>query len=240
MKIKTILIGSLLFSASLQAATPFTSEQEQRIQELVRETLVNNPQILAEAAEKWNQQDAASNQQHLKEVITKYKDFLFNDKNSPRIGAAHPKLTLVVFTDYNCPYCKKFDPYMEKIVEDHPDVAVVFKFLPFRSKSSVTSARDALTLWSTHPDQFMKFNDILMSKKGYHDDASIEAAKKKAGVLIDTPNSQSLETIKTSLAVAQELGIDGTPATLIGDNMLSGWVPYEQFEQLVAQALNKS
>lgn len=73
-------------------------------------------------------------------------DFLFNDPNSPRIGAKNPKLTLVVFTDYNCPYCKKFDPYLEKIVEKHPDVAVVFKFLPFRSESSLTAARDALTV----------------------------------------------------------------------------------------------
>ena len=73
-------------------------------------------------------------------------DFLFNDPNSPRIGAKNPKLTLVVFTDYNCPYCKKFDPYLEKIVEKHPDVAVVFKFLPYRSESSLTAARDALTL----------------------------------------------------------------------------------------------
>jgi protein-disulfide isomerase len=58
----------------------------------------------------------------------------FNDPNSPRIGAKNPKLTLVVFTDYNCPYCKKFDPYLERIVEKYPDVAVVFKFLPFRRK----------------------------------------------------------------------------------------------------------
>ncbi len=77
--------------------------------------------------------------------------FLFNDPNSPRIGAKNPKLTLVVFTDYNCPYCKKFDPYLEKIVEKHPDVAVVFKFLPFRSESSLTAARDALTLWRQEP-----------------------------------------------------------------------------------------
>lgn len=47
-------------------------------------------------------------------------DFLFNDPNSPRIGAKNPKLTLVVFTDYNCPYCKKFDPYLEKIVKNIP------------------------------------------------------------------------------------------------------------------------
>jgi protein-disulfide isomerase len=52
----------------------------------------------------------------------------------------------VVFTDHNCPYCKKFDPYLEKIVEKYPDVAVIFKLLPWRSESSMTAARDALTV----------------------------------------------------------------------------------------------
>ncbi len=39
---------------------------------------------------------------------------LFNDPNSPRTGAKAPKLTIVSFTDYNCPYCKQFDPMLEK------------------------------------------------------------------------------------------------------------------------------
>lgn len=140
-------------------------------------------------------------------------DFLFNDPNSPRIGAKNPKLTLVVFTDYNCPYCKKFDPYLEKIVEKHPDVAVVFKFLPYRSESSLTAARDALTLWRQDPGEFMKLNNTLMAKKGYHDDASIQEAQKRAGVSVTTPDEESLMTIKRSLLVAEKMGIQGTPAS---------------------------
>lgn len=42
---------------------------------------------------------------------------LFNDPASPRTGATSPKLTIVSFTDYNCPYCKQFDPMLEKIVQ---------------------------------------------------------------------------------------------------------------------------
>jgi protein-disulfide isomerase len=79
-----------------------------------------------------------------------------------------------------------------------------------------------------------------MSKVGYHDNASIEAAKKKAGVNIDAPDDESLETIKRSLAVAEKLGIQGTPATIIGDKILAGWVPYEQFAEMVKSALQKS
>ncbi|HBN5336524.1 DsbA family protein [Enterobacter cloacae] len=164
-------------------------------------------------------------------------DFLFNDPDSPRIGAKNPKLTLVVFTDYNCPYCKKFDPYLEKIVEKHPQVAVVFKFLPFRSESSLTAARDALTVWRSHPEQFMKFNETLMAKKGYHDDASIQEAQKRAGVNVATPDDTSLVTVKRSLIIAEKLGIQGTPATLIGEGLLPGWVPFEQFDEMVTDAL---
>lgn len=59
---------------------------------------------------------------------------LFNDPASPRIGAKHPKLTLVNFTDYNCPYCKQLDPMLEKIVQKYPDVAVIIKPLPFKGE----------------------------------------------------------------------------------------------------------
>jgi Protein-disulfide isomerase len=238
---KKTLITLLLLSASAQAmaAGPLTPEQEKRVQELVRETLINQPDILAQAAEKLDQQNMLAGEEALKKVIAQNGDFLFNDPNSPRIGAKNPKMTLVVFTDYNCPYCKKFDPYMEKIVKKYPDVAVVFKFLPYRAESSVTSARDALMLWRSQPQQFMAFNDILMAKKGYHDDASIEAAKKRAGVSISKPDAQSMETLKSSLSVAEKLGIQGTPATLVGDQMLSGWIPYEQFDAMVSDALKK-
>lgn len=238
---KKTLLTLILLAASLQAsaAPAFNADQEARIQQLVKETLLNHPEILAEVAEKLDRQNARTSQQQMEQVIADNKEFLFKDPNSPRIGAKHPKLTLVVFTDYNCPYCKKFDPYMEQIVKKYPDVAVVMKFLPYRSESSVTAARDALTLWRAHPEQFLKFNDILMAKKGYHDDKSIEQAKQKAGVTVTEADAESMETIKQSLSVAAKLDIQGTPATLIGHQMLSGWVPFEQLDVMVSDALKE-
>lgn len=235
---RALLFIMFFVSAVTHAASALTPEQEARVKELVRQTLLDNPQIIAEVADKLDQQASQARDKNIKATIEEYKALLFNDAYSPRIGAKKPALTLVVFTDYNCPYCKKFDPYLEKIVKDYPQVAVVMKFLPFRSESSLTSAQLALTLWNTHPDQFMKFNEVLMSKVGYHDNASIEAAKKRAGVDVDKPDAKSLETIKTSLALADKLGIQGTPATLIGDQILSGWVEYDQFKSMVKDALD--
>jgi protein-disulfide isomerase len=115
--------------------------------------------------------DASANDQLAK--------LLFNDPDSPRLGAKAPRLTIVSFTDYNCPYCKQFDPMLEKIVHDNPDVLLIVKLLPFKGQSSVNAAKAALSTWRQQPDKFWALHQRLMAKKGYHDNASILAAQQK-------------------------------------------------------------
>lgn len=54
---------------------------------------------------------------------------------------------------------------------------------------------------------------------------------------VATPDDESMLTIKRSLIVAEKMGIQGTPATLIGEGLLPGWVPFEQFDEMVSDAL---
>ncbi|WP_145560847.1 DsbA family protein [Yersinia mollaretii] len=236
MKMLMVLLFALIVTP-LWAAEPFTSAQEVRIKELIRETLVANPDILEQSANAWQQQANAAQEQQLSQFIAANKQVLYQDPGSPRFGAAKPALTLVSFTDYNCPFCKTFDPLLEKIVQEYPQVAVVIKFLPFKGESSVTSARLALTLWQQHPDQFMVFHQRLMAKKGFHDASSIAAAQKKTGVTPVDLSDQSLNVLRSNLKLADQLGIQGTPATLIGNQMVPGAVAYEQLEAIVKQQL---
>lgn len=168
------------------------------------------------------------------------QDLLFNDPNTPAMGAKKPRLTLVSFTDYNCPYCKQFDPELEKIVHKYPDVRLVVKLLPFRSESSAASARIALTAWREQPEQFWALHQRLMSKKGYHDDASILAAQQKTDTASIKPDGQSGETLQMNLILSQVLGVQGTPATLVGKTMVPGAIPYEDLEALVKEELAKA
>lgn len=159
-----LLMLLLLIVTPVWAAAPFTAEQEVRIKELIRETLVSNPDILAEAVNAWQQQ---TNGQQLGQAIEQNSKILFDDPASPRLGAKNAKLTLVAFTDYNCPYCKQFDPMLEKIVNNYPDVALVVKLLPFKGESSIASSRVALTAWEQHPEQFWPLHQRLMAKKAF-------------------------------------------------------------------------
>ncbi|ERK15375.1 Secreted protein, suppressor for copper-sensitivity ScsC [Serratia fonticola AU-P3(3)] len=231
-----LLMLLLLIVTPVWAAAPFTAEQEVRIKELIRETLVSNPDILAEAVNAWQQQ---TNGQQLGQAIEQNSKILFDDPASPRLGAKNAKLTLVAFTDYNCPYCKQFDPMLEKIVNNYPDVALVVKLLPFKGESSIASSRVALTAWEQHPEQFWPLHQRLMAKKGFHDNASIATAQEKTGVKPVAPSEQSMTTLRTNMQLAEQFGVQGTPATLIGDQMLPGAVSYEDLEALVKQQLAK-
>ncbi|ELA3176450.1 TPA: thioredoxin domain-containing protein [Klebsiella aerogenes] len=165
---------------------------------------------------------------------------LFNDPNSPRTGAKEPKLTIVSFTDYNCPYCKQFDPMLEKIVHDNPDIQLIVKLLPFKGQSSVNAAKAALSTWRQQPDKFWTLHQRLMAKKGYHDDASIAAAQKKTATDSVNIDDKTMDSLKMNLILSQVLNIQGTPATIIGDQMVAGAIPAEDLEGLVKEQLAKA
>ncbi|AEN66300.1 DSBA oxidoreductase [Enterobacter soli] len=167
-------------------------------------------------------------------------ELLFNDPYSPRTGAKEPKLTIVSFTDYNCPYCKQFDPMLEKIVRDNPDVQLIIKLLPFKGQSSVNAAKAALSVWRQQPDTFWPLHQRLMMKKGYHDDASIAAARVKTGTDNITTDEKTMDSLKMNLILSQVLNIQGTPATIIGDQMVAGAIPYDDLEELVKAQLASS
>ncbi|MGR5942417.1 DsbA family protein [Enterobacter sp. C4G1] len=164
-------------------------------------------------------------------------ELLFNDPYSPRTGAKEPKLTIVSFTDYNCPYCKQFDPMLEKIVRDNPDVQLIIKLLPFKGQSSVNAAKAALSTWRQQPEMFWPLHQRLMMKKGYHDDASIAAARVKTGTDNITTDEKTMDSLKMNLILSQVLNIQGTPATIIGDQMVAGAIPYDDLEELVKAQL---
>lgn len=179
----------------------------------------------------------STDEEQLQEMIYQA---LYHDPSSPRIGATTAKLTIISFTDYNCPYCKQFDPMLEKVVQKYPDVAVVFKLLPFRGESSSLASRVALTTWREHPQQFLPLHQSLMSKKGNHTAATIDAAATKSGTTRVEPDELSRETLNLNLQLARVVGVQGTPATLVGDTLLAGAVPWESLDELVQQKLEQA
>lgn len=244
MNLRTLTLCTALVAGGLSApllhAAPFTPEQEARIKELIRETLVQNPKILDEAAESWEKQNAATQQAQMGDFIKGNQDVLFNSPTSPRLGAKHPKLTLVLFTDYNCPYCKQFDPAVAKLLAAYPDdLGLVIKLLPFKGQTSAKAAQYSLTLWQQDPARFLPLHDKLMSKQGMLTETDINKALAATDNLTLKPAGKATEELRNSLRIGTLLGVQGTPATLIGNQLVPGAIPYDELEQLVKAELAK-
>ncbi len=77
------------------------------------------------------------------------------------------------------------------------------------------------------PDKFWALHQRLMAKKGYHDDASIAAAQKKTATDSVNIDDKTMDSLKMNLILSQVLNIQGTPATIIGDQMVAGAIPAE-------------
>jgi len=230
------LLGTLL-TPTLHAA-PFSPEQEARIKELVRETLVQNPTILEEAAQSWEKQNAATQAAQIDKFLKDNEDVLFNSPTSPRLGAKNPRLTLVSFSDYNCPFCKQFDPHLAKLLKTYPDdIALVIKLLPFKGQTSAKAAEYSLSLWQQDPARFLALHDKLMSKQGMLTEADINkalAATGNSGLKLD---DKATEELRSSLKIGTLMGVRGTPATLVGNQLVSGAIPYEELEEIVKAEL---
>ena len=237
---KALLLASsmLLASNSLSAAT-LDDQQQQQVKDLVRETLIKNPEILIEAMTEYRKREAMAQQHAESKTLETRNDLLFNDPDSPFIGNPKAKVTIALFADYNCGYCKRQDPILQQLVKENPDVKVVIKELPILGPESLEAANYAMAVFQQDKKKYMAVNNRLMSKPGRHSSSSIKAALKAEGVNADELkiDDKVRTKIQENLQLAQELGIRGTPALVFPDKILKGYTQMPALKEMIKERL---
>lgn len=187
--------------------------------------LLKHPETLREMADALDKKDAAQASQKQALALRDNRSAIEHD---PRDFVAHPagKITVVQFFDYNCTYCKVAAPQVLDIIAKNPDVRFVFKELPvIGGPPSMRAARIALAVQKQKGDYLSLYGDFIAAHP--LDDATANSILVAHGL-----NPEALEAEATSSGVdqhlaetktmAQTLGIDGTPAFVIGDRIISG------------------
>ncbi|WBA07990.1 DsbA family protein [Salinivibrio kushneri] len=226
----------LLLALPVSANTLSDTEQAQ-LDEIVS-LLEENPKLIANLNQ--SLQKFVEQQKTLKENLAARRDWFESDTHS-WIGAENPEVTVVNFMDYNCPYCKKLEEELQKLVAAHDDVKVINIAVPLKQQSieslGTNSAVYAMNVWLEKPEAFAQVHQLLMNKRGMHDARSLEKIAKK------TDTEALLEGKEvTGKAVAEnyrafvELGLRGTPAMIIGEQVAPGYLPYPQLEAMVDAA----
>jgi len=167
---------------------------------------------------------------------------ILNDPAAPVAGNPKGDLTVVTFFDYNCPFCKKAEPSLERLVKEDGHIRLVYKDWPILTKPSVYGAK--LALAAKYQDKYDAVHGALMAIPGpkIPEDQMREAVR-ASGVDMNRLDGdlkihadEISELLKRNLAQADSLGLQGTPAYLVGHFKVTSALTYDGFKRAVAEA----
>ncbi|SHF72620.1 Protein-disulfide isomerase [Kaistia soli DSM 19436] len=166
---------------------------------------------------------------------------ILHDPDAPVGGNPRGDVTIVAFLDYNCPFCKKSAPDLDRIVREDGKIRLVYKDWPILAPSSVFGARAALAV--KYQDRYEAAHHALMGIPGHGiaEDKMLTAIR-AAGIDMErlnqdlTAHAAEIDALlRRNLAQADTLGLQGTPTYLVGPFMTST-LDYAGFRQVVADA----
>ena len=217
---------ALILPLSVQAA-PLDNQQKQEVKQLVREALMENPEILVEVINELKKKEQQQQAQVQGSALQSSHQELFNDSADPFVGPANAKVSLVYFGDMNCGYCKKQDPVLGNIASKYPNVKIIYKDLPILKPSSREAAAVALAAHQQNATTYITLHKRLMSNTSALTSDSIAQAAKETGLDFEKLKKAITPEINAQLdgniRLAQKLGIRGTPALVFQDEVLGGY-----------------
>ncbi len=165
-----------------------------------------------------------------------------NTAGSPTRGPADAPVTIALFTDFECPYCRKIEPLIAQVQERNAkNVKVVFKNMPLQfHKFADPAARAALA--ADIQGKFWEFHDALFALENLNDEA-IEDIAAKLGLDVekwkkDKDSPEVRKRINTDVQDAQKAGVTGTPTIFINGRLLKNR-SMQGFQQMINSELSK-
>ncbi len=210
--------------------------------EAIREYLLTNPGVIVEAINAYEAQQQLAAAAADGDLITTNAKEIFEDGFSIVRGNPDGDITLVEFADYNCGFCKRAHTEVENFVEADGNIRLVIKEFPILGDGSVLAARAALASARQEDGaKYPEFNDALMIHRGAHNEASVIRIAEQVGLdvaklRVDMEDDAIKDQINRTYALAQKLRINGTPAFIMGDQVVRGFVPADQLELLANSA----
>lgn len=160
-------------------------------------------------------------------------------------GAKNAKVTLVEYSDFQCPFCQRHLPSIQQAMKDFPnDVRLVFRFYPlsFHPEAQKAAEASACAAKLGGNDAFWRMHDELFANQATLSRSLYTELAKKVG--LNTGNfdkcldgGEMASRVGTDLSEGTSAGVEGTPATFVNGTLISGAVPYADLKTAIQAAL---
>lgn len=220
------------------SAQSFPEAQQDEIRSIVRDYLLENPEIIAEALNMLESRQKQMAEAARTEAVANMQAQIFDSPNQIVLGNPDGDVTMVEFFDYNCGFCKRAHMDMMALVEADPNLRFVLKEFPVLGEGSVEAARVSIAVNDLAPEKFEEFHLQLLLGPGQANAAKAMRVATSLGIdgaalEAATKTDRAAETIQEVYMLADALGLTGTPSYVVGDQVLFGAVGEEQLRDSI-------
>lgn len=216
------------------------SDAERQIfRDEVRAYLLENPEVLMEAIDILQQRQDAAQLDVDRQMALAKADELFNDGVSWIGGNPDGDVTLVEFMDYRCTYCKQAFPEVEQLLAEDGNIRFIIKEFPILGAQSKLGAQFAIAVRNLHGDDvYAEIHEALMMMRSDITPESLSRIADTFGLdpeplFVAMNGPEVTAELEANAALGNALQITGTPTFVMEDQMLRGYVPLEQMQQVV-------
>ena len=227
-----LLAAPVALLATPLAAQEFSPKQKTEIESVIKDYLLRNPEVLRDSLIELQKREKADELAERSKVLESSAAVIYDSKNQTVVGNPKGSITLVEFFDYNCGYCRRALSDLNKLIKDFPDLKVVLKEFPVLGPNSLEAAQIAsATRAQVTPEKYWDFHQKLFATRGQIGKAQALAAAREVGADVDRieKDAKAPETtaaIHEVIGLADKLSLSGTPAWILGKEVIVGAVGY--------------
>lgn len=242
MILRPTLATALALTGALLVSSPPTLADDKLsvggVEQIVRDYLMREPEIIYQAIQELQKRQQAAEATRQQEMIAEHSNDIFRKTKDPLAGNSSGDITLVEFFDYRCGYCRSMVSGLQQLIDSDQKLRFVFKELPVLGPDSVVAAQAALAAAKLDQAKYYDFHVALMQSKDL-DRGTILAIAVKQGYDRDQIAAEmDQDWVKTRIAenqaLAEKLGISGTPSFVIGKTLIPGAVDLTKLAQIIS------
>jgi len=245
--VKSILsISALALTVTALTTFPMTpakaeslsDAQKAEMRKLFDEYIMESGDKILDSVNKFQRAELEAQQAVQNEKAAAAMEGLKKNKALPFTGNKDGDVTIVEFFDYNCGYCRKALEAVEEVLADDKKIKVVFIDMPILGPASRVASEYSLAATLQGDDKYFPFHRAIMNHNGPKDAATLKKLAKQNGLDVeklekDAKGDVVAKQIADNLALAREIGIQGTPGFIVGEEVVRGFIQSDQMKRKI-------
>ena len=216
---------------------PKLSEEE--LNTKIHDYILNHPEVLVESLEAMQRKKIEESNKQTVDYLLQNKSNIENDGLPPVFGNKDGDITVVVFYDYNCSFCKQANLITNEILESDTGVKIILRPLPILGGTSMYAAKVALAVHKISEEKFPLIHNEMMKMKPITEEgikALLVANQIDYQIVENEINSFAIkELVAKNFDLAKNLGIKGAPSYVVNSIFIPGLVDKEKFTSIIGE-----